>query len=271
MASSPLQCLPLNAALESYGNDTALSPKTPSANVARSPLTSSDCRTLKKILGDVQSPSRTASPLLANHNERHLGIDSTDDDSSDVGNEDEVQYTKKQYDYGEEADEGYEDEDKSMDLSDAIEESVLLEDESMLLGDGSPCEYVWSDGDTIEDIRNTPGRTAPPAPEQDLGGVYLHDRTTPDETKVVELQRAAIEEVLEEERVDQEHRDATIMEDQDDAAVLFNDLEFQAVEAVQAEIGMSFVDDDVDGAAEVSCLILKAQYAMNNAVSIMLT
>jgi hypothetical protein len=255
MASSPLQRLPLDGAPESHGNDTALSPNMPSADVARSPLTPSDCHTLKKILQDVQSPSRAASPLPANRNERHLGIDVTDDGSSDMNNEDGVKYTKKQHDYGDEADEGYED-----------------EDESMLLRDNSTCECVWSNGDTIEDIRNTLGKTAPPALEQNFGGVYLHDQPKSDETKKIELQRAAVEEVLEGERADQERQDvvtigdqaislnAAIMEDQDDAAALSGDLEFQAGEAVQAEIGMSFVDEYLDGAMEVkvSCLIPKA-------------
>jgi hypothetical protein len=273
MAPSPLQRLSLDAALESHDNDTAFSPKTPLADVARSPLSPSDCRTLKKILEDVQSPPRTASPLLAMRNEHHLVIDSTDDGSSDIGDEDEVQYTEKQYDYDDEADEGYVDEDKSMDLSDAVDVSVLHEDESVLVGDDDTCKNVWSDGDTIEDIMNTPGRTAPPAPDQDFGGVYLDDQTTLDETKGIKLQRAAIEEALEQKRLDREPQnivaiedealglDATITEDQEDAIVLSGDPEFQAVEAVKAEMGMSFVDSDMveEVEVEVSYLIPKAQ------------
>jgi hypothetical protein len=273
MAPSPLQHLPLDAALESHGNDTAFSPKTPSADPARSPLSPCDCRTLKKILEDVQSPSQTASPLLTKRNERHLGIDSSNDRSSDMGDEDEVQYTEKQYDYGDEADEGYADEDKSMDLSDAVDASVLHEDESELVRDDDTCENVWSDGDTIEEIMNAPGKTAPPAPDQDFGGVYLDDQPTLDETKGIKLQRAAIEEVLEQERLDREYQnavaiedealglDATITEDQEDAIVLSDDSEFQAVEAVQAEMSMSFVDGDMveEMEVEVSYLIPKAQ------------
>jgi hypothetical protein len=263
MPSSPLQRISPDAALESHGNDTVLSPKTPSANETRSPLSLSDCRTLKKILEDVQSPSRTASPLLTEHNDSLLGIESTDG-SSDTGHEDEVQYTEKQYDYGDEADEGYADEDDSMDLSDAGQnDSVVSEDESVLPSDHDTREYVWSDGDTIEDIMNTPGKTAPPTPKQELGEVYLHGQPTPAETKVIKLQRAAIEEVVGQERMEQERQDSdaigdetidldvTSMEDQDDAVVLSNDPEFRAVEAVQAEIGMTFADHGVDEAIEV--------------------
>jgi hypothetical protein len=264
MPSSPLQRISLDAALESHGNDTVLSPNTPSADETRSPLSPSDCRTLKKILEDVQSPSRTASPLLAKHNDSLLGIESTDHGSSDTGHEDEVQYTEKQYDYGDEADEGYADEDDSMDLSDAgQDDSVVYEDESIVASDHDTREYVWSDGDTIEHIMNTPGKTVPPTPKQGLGEVYLHGQPTPDETKVIKLQRAAIEEVVEQERMEQERQDAdaigdetidldvTSMDDQDDAVVLSNDPEFQAVEAVQAEIGMTFADHGVDEAIEV--------------------
>jgi hypothetical protein len=265
MPSSPLQRISLDAALESHGNDTVLSPRTPSADEARSPLSPSDCRTLKKILKDVQSPSRTASPLLTEHNDCLLGIvKSTDDGSSDVGHEDEVQYTEKQYDYGDEADEGYADEDDSMDLSDAGQnDSVVYEDESILASDHDTREYVWSDGDTIEDFMNTPGKTAPPAPKQEPSDVYLHGQPTPDETKVINLQRAAIEEVVRQERIEQERQNAaaigdetigldmTSMEDQDDAVVLSDDPEFQAVETVQAEMGMKFVDHSVEEAIEV--------------------
>jgi hypothetical protein len=265
MPSSHLQRISLDAALESHGNDTVLSPNTPSADENRSPLSPSDCRTLKKILEDVQSPSRTVSPLLTEHNDCLLGIvESTDDGSSDTGHEDEVQYTEKQYDYGDEADEGYADEDDSMDLSDAGQnDSVVYEDESILASDHDTREYVWSDGDTIEDIMNTPGKTAPPAPKQELGGVCLHGQPTPDETKVIKLQRAAIEEAVRQERIKQERQDAaaigdgrigldvTSMEDQDDAVVLSDDPEFQAVETVQAEMGMKFVDHSVEEAIEV--------------------
>jgi hypothetical protein len=264
MPSSPLQRISLDAALESHGNDTVLSPNTPSADETRSPLSPSDCRTLKKILEDVQSPSRTASPLLAEHNDNLLGIESTDEGSSDTGHEDEVQYTEKQYDYGDEADEGYADEDDSMDLSDAgQDDSVVYEDESILASDHDTREYVWSDGDTIEDIMNTPGKTAPPTPKQELGEVYLHGQPTPAETKMINLRRAAIEEVVRQERVEQERQNAaaigdetigldmTSMEDQDHAAVLSDDPEFQAVETVQAEMGMKFADHSVEEAIEV--------------------
>jgi hypothetical protein len=259
MLSSPLQHISLDAALESHGNDTVLSPKTLSADETRSPLSPSDCRTLKKILEDVQSPSRTASLLLAEHNHSLLGIESTDDGSSDMGHEDEVQY-----DYGDEADEGYADEDDSMDLSDAGQnDSVVYKDESILASDHDTREYVWSDGDTIEDIMNTPGKTAPPAPKQEHSDVCLHGQPTPDETKVIKLQRAAIEEVVRQERIEQERQnaaaigdetiglDVTSMEDQDHAVVLSDDPEFQAVETVQAEMGMKFADHSVEEAIEV--------------------
>jgi hypothetical protein len=267
MQPSPLQHIPLDAALKFHGNDTAPPPSTPAADGTRTPLSPSDCRTLKKILEGVQSPSPLASPRLIKHNDALFGVEYSQDGSSDIGNEGEIQYTQKQYDYGDEADEGYEDEDDSMELSDAVEESlddsVVHEDQSMLLDDDGTREYVWSDGDTIEDIMNTPGKTAPPAPEQDLGGIYLHDQPTPDEIKVIKLQRAALEEALDQERVIQECQDAAAIgdetidlhasnvEDEDDAIVLSVDPEFQPVETVQAEIGMSLIEDYVDRAVEI--------------------
>jgi hypothetical protein len=65
-----------------------------------------------------------------------------------------VRYTENHYDHGDEADEGYADEDGSMDLSDAVEEStddnVIEEDQSVFVDEDDLREYVWSDGDTMD-------------------------------------------------------------------------------------------------------------------------
>jgi hypothetical protein len=252
--------MPPNAALNTRGTGTALPQPNLSADVAQSPLSPSDCRTLKKILEDVQGPFPTASPLSIKHNENHLGAEYTQDSSSDTSNEDEVQHMENCYDYGDEVDEGYEDEDGSMNLSDTVEESrddnAVQEDQSMFIDEDDSRGYAWSDGDTIEDIMNMPGETAPLAPQQDLG-VDLHDQPLSDANKEIKLKRATVEAVLEQERLDQEHQDAAAIGDgiidldathvggQDDAVVLSDDPEFWAVEAVQAEIGMSLIENNV--------------------------
>ena len=62
-SSSPLQPIPLHMALETHGNDSALTPPTTpqSDSAARHTLSPADCRTLKKLLGDVRTPSPLAS------------------------------------------------------------------------------------------------------------------------------------------------------------------------------------------------------------------
>lgn len=255
--STPLQTISLEASLQTHGSDTSAS------------LSPADCRTLKKILQDV----RTASPRAPQHvGDRGKSLSaeiSIDSESSASGREDEVQYSEKQYDYGDEAEEGYEDEDDSMDLSDVVE------------------EVHYADGDTIEDIMNLPGRTASPAPSQDFSSFYHHNQATPEEIRDIKLRRASIEKELEDELLAQQHGDmadqevkdiklrrAAIrkeLEDElltqqhvyvpdmegdtcdyisavdgfrDDALHLSDDPEFRAVQEIQAEIGMSVIADE---------------------------
>jgi hypothetical protein len=171
-----------------------------------------------------------------------------------------VQYVEKQFNYGDEREEGYEDEDDSMELSDEgledyeAEGSVLLVDEER--------EYVWSDGDTIEDIMNTPGQTASPARPQHIDGVYQHDPPTPGDIKEIKLQHAAIEQVVKQERLDQENREAAAIGDetagldqasireQDDAVELSGDSDFQTVQTARAQTGLSRIEEDEEPEVE---------------------
>jgi hypothetical protein len=239
--SPPLKPNTLHASLETHGNGMADAP--------RSPLSPADCRTLSKILEEVRRASPLATPNFSEEDATSLSIDSVDNESSTTGSEDEVQCTEEQYDYddeADEADEGYEDEDVSMELNDVVEERLEL-------------------GDTIEDIMNTPGDTAPRARSQDLTGVYSHHGHVSKETKEINVQRIALEEAVKKECAVQELRDALALaeetidyypEQQDDAVNLSASPGFAAVEAVQAETGMSMVPDGTDASIELEvCLV----------------
>jgi hypothetical protein len=243
MLRTHLRPTTLDAALETHGNDTALPPSTPAIDKEHSPLTPADCRTLKKILDDVHGASPVASPQQ--QDESLLSLASTENRSSVTGIEDELQYIKPRFSYGDELEAGYEDEDDSM------------EDDSV---------YVWNDGDTIEDLMNTPGKTAPPARPQHLDGIYQHDAPTPDEKNEIELQCAALEKALVKERVTKELKDELVIEDEtidldedtfhetNDAFYLSDDAEFQAVQEVQAKTGLSMIEEE-DGEVELEVII----------------
>jgi hypothetical protein len=271
--SSPLQPITLDAALETHGNDV-LPPSSPSAGTPRSPLSPADCRTLSKILQDVRRASSLATPSFSEEDTSSLSIDSIDNESSANGREDELQYTEAQYDYGDEADEGYEDEDVSMELNDVMEERHGLGDaaeedaqegDSIVSGTADESVYVWSDGDTVEDMMNTPGDIAPSAQPQDLSGVYSHDAHMSDEAREINVERDVLEDAVKNERVLQELGDARALadetidydpEEQDNAIHLSDDPCFRAVEAVQAETGMSMVTDGTEPSIELEvCLV----------------
>jgi hypothetical protein len=270
--SSPFHEVPLDVALKTHGNETLHLLQTPPRESVRAPLSPADCRTLEKILEDTRSPSPLASHA---RDESLLSVESFQDGSSDTGVEDTVQYTDRQHDHGDESDDGYEDEDDSMDLSDTVDEGFHDGDDvdnedhgegpSTLSVDEEP-EYEWSDGDTIEDIMNMPGKTAPPARQQDLGGMYTHDQPTSDKTKEIKLKRASLERALVRERVNQERRaamsagsdgvhfDATSLEDQDIAVNLSDDPEIQAVQDLQinqSRADMSALEEDIDRGVEL--------------------
>jgi hypothetical protein len=260
MPTTSLQPTTLDAALKTHSNDTATVPSSPPVETARSPMTPADLRTLKKILNDTQSPSPPISPVIRQQDDSLLNITTSEDRSSDTGIEDEVQYVEKQFNYGDEREEGYEDEDDSMELSDeGLEDyeaqgSVLLDDEER--------EYVWSDGDTIEDIMNTPGQTASPARPQDIDGVYQHNPPMPGDIKEIKLQRVAVEQVVKQERLDQENREAAAIGDetagldqasiqeQDDAVELSGDSDFQTVQTARAQTGLSRIEEDEEPEVE---------------------
>ncbi|KAF2831809.1 hypothetical protein CC86DRAFT_463601 [Ophiobolus disseminans] len=266
ISPSPLQPIPLHTALETHGNDTAMTtPVTPqSATVARPELSPADCRALEKLLNDVRTPSPLA-PLSVSEQDQSLLSNDGADESSETGAEDEVQYTEPRFNYGDEREEGYEDEDDSMELSDVADESQgdvgaaddedTAQDQSVL-SNVDDSVYVWSDGDTVEDIMNTPGKTAPPAPEQDLSGVYARDQSTPEDIRNIKARRAEIEKEVENELMEHEEHEVAGIEDEafgpdaysdgedDNAVDLSDDPEIQAIEAAQAEIRMSALEAD---------------------------
>jgi len=269
-------------ALETHGNDSALTPPTTpqSDSAARQTLSPADCRTLKKLLVDVRTPSPLASSTNVDaHDESLLSVDAGGDANSDAGVEDQVQYTELQYEHGDEREEGYEDEDDSMELSDVADEDrddvyatglEAAEEGQSMVSNVDDSVYVWSDGDTIEDIMNTPGKTAPPAPQLDLSGVYPHEQSTPDEVREIKARRAAIEKEVGDERLEQEGHDVAVIEDEefgpdamsddeDDAVNLSDDPEIQAIEAVQAETGMTIIEGDEEAMVELEVRIHSAR------------
>jgi hypothetical protein len=172
--------------------------------------------------------------------------------------------------------EEYEDQDTSMELSDAGAEEEEMdgyriedwnagekaaigdeqdvgyedEDESMELSDTEGEQDEEKDGDTIEDIMNLPGKIAPPAPVQDSSAFYIHDQPTPDETKETRIKRGAIERDLVEQARQQEREAAAVVEQRDIQLSLFDGQgeEFSSVhvpgfQALQEEIGMHAIED----------------------------
>ncbi|KAH4076315.1 hypothetical protein HBI75_121760 [Parastagonospora nodorum] len=242
MSSAPLQPATSSAAVKTHDDGIATSPSTPLTKPEQQQLTPSDCRTLRKILDDANGSPPALSPAKKQQDERLLSVAATENGGSDGGNEDEVQYSKTQYGYGDELEAGYEDEDDSMELSD---------------GDlnGHDAEGSDDDGDTIEDIINTPGTTAPPARPQHLDGIYQHESPTCDDAEI-RVQRAAIEEAVKKERVNQEHEEAfdvpydsdyldvASIKRQDVSLNLFVDSLFQTAQIAQVQSGLSRIEED---------------------------
>ncbi|KAH7379281.1 hypothetical protein DE146DRAFT_730542 [Phaeosphaeria sp. MPI-PUGE-AT-0046c] len=247
-STPPSQDIPLSAQSTSPGSKASLIHAAQEDCASFSPA---DCRTLKKIINDVQSPSPATSTNKSEQVESVTSVDPVEEESSDTGCEDQVTYTEEQHDHGDEASDGYEDEDKSMELSDGMADEVeeVPKQEEQGTDSTDELEYVWSDGDTIEDIMNLPGTTAPPARHQDLGGILVHDQLTSEECNSVKKQRAAIEEILEAERLEHGRQesaigevgiDAVTLEHEDDDIDLSRDPEVRATETIQVEMCMSF-------------------------------
>jgi hypothetical protein len=206
LLSSPLQPIALGAALETHGNDAL--PSSPLAGRTRSPLSPADCQTLKKILAHAWSPSLPVSPSHSVEDTTSLGTDSANDGSSDSGDEDEERYFQDNHGRGDKIDAEYEDKDDSTELSDVREETrehvIATDDEaiwqsqsqSILSSKTDESVCVWSDGDTIQDMMNTPGDTAPPAQPRHLSGVYVREHDTRDETKEMNLRRTILEKTV---------------------------------------------------------------------------
>jgi hypothetical protein len=293
-------------------------------------LTPADCRTLQKILHDVRSPSplsnapyfsdRTESPLLPASNcsrtlddaaarirntlsARH-GVIPDDNFTPSLRSysltpgryakpicDRDPLFAFDSYSHADEREDGYQDENESMELSDAgVDEEEMGghrsenwddeekprdgdehdagykdEDDSMELSDTEQEQDEEKDGDTIEDVMNLPDKTAPPAPVQDFSSFYVHDQPTPDEAKETRLKRAEIEKELEEQVRNQELERAIETSDGtcDFKVSLFDahdkkldPMHVHGFQALQEEIGMHAVEDEeaVAGALEVSTI-----------------
>ena len=168
------------------GDDNMSSSSTPT-NSRGSKFSPADCRTLQKILRDVRSPSPlSATSYFDETPARKLNLTAIPNGSLA---EERVAQKEKVFDSGDEREGGYEDEDDSMELSD--------EEDAFSTGG-------QKEGDTIEDVMNLPGKTAPPAPVQDYSSFYTHDKPTPDEPGKLQLRRASIETDLKEQCRQQE-------------------------------------------------------------------
>jgi hypothetical protein len=267
--------MPLNATPYTHGGDTEPMLQTP-GNSMHSPHSPANRPILEKIIEDVPGPSL----FPRERDDSLLSVDSVQDGSSDTGIEDTVEYTAKQYDYGDEADDGYADEDDSMDLSDAALEEVERDDGED--AEDEP-EYVWSEEDTIEDIMNIPGKTAPPARQQDLEGIYVHDQPTPDETKEIRLRRNSLEQALRDELQRKKRQNTVVaesyMDDAEESVLEHHESAFefsgdkeiegtQDVQAHQSQADTSAIDDNLDGGVELE---VSDSLLLDSAISYKLT
>lgn len=112
-------------------------------------------------------------------------------------------YGKCCYGHGDEREDGYEDEDDSMELSDV----------DAVPGHG----HEQRDGDTVEDIMNLPGNKAPAVSVQDFGAFYPRDEAMSDEAKETKDHRELIEEHL--------RQQVLVQDDADEVAETFGDTE----------------------------------------------
>lgn len=145
-----------------------------------------DYRTLQKILHDVRSPSPLSpTPYFSDKPANRLSLTLTPNGDAD---EDGVSCEGAELARGDEQQDGYEDEDDSMELSDG-EDAIGADEEN---------------SDTIEDVMNLPGRTVPPVPVHDYSSFYVHDEPLSDGAGELGLCRASIERDLAEQCRQQE-------------------------------------------------------------------
>ncbi|KAI5377342.1 hypothetical protein CC77DRAFT_1098575 [Alternaria alternata] len=139
-----------------------------------------DCRTLQRMLHDVRSPSPLSpTPYFSNGPASQSILTETPNSKS---YEDNMSCKNLQSAHGDERQDGYEDEDDSMELSDGED----------AFGAGE------RDRDTIEDIMNMPGKMASSVPVCDYSRSYPHNQQASDGARELERRRASIERSLKE-------------------------------------------------------------------------
>jgi hypothetical protein len=188
-SSSPVSARPLTPTAQtstslderplSKGNTSMPSPLL-SIDPQRPSFSPADCRTLQRMLHDVRSPSPLSpTPYFSNGPASQSILTETPNSKS---YEDNMSCKNLQSAHGDERQDGYEDEDDSMELSDGED----------AFGAGE------RDRDTIEDIMNMPGKMASSVPVCDYSRSYPHNQQASDGARELERRRASIERSLKE-------------------------------------------------------------------------
>jgi hypothetical protein len=132
------------------------------------------------MLHDVRSPSPLSPTPYFSDGPASQSILTETPNSNNY--EDKMSCENHQSAHGDERQDGYEDEDDSMELSDG--EDAFATDER--------------DSDTIEDIMNMPGKMASSVPVRDYSTFYPHNQQASDGARELECRRASIEKSLKE-------------------------------------------------------------------------
>jgi hypothetical protein len=169
----------LDERLLSKDNISMASPLLP-IDPQRPSFSPADCRTLQKMLHDVRSPSPLSPTPYFSDRPASQSILTETPNSKNY--EDKMSCKNHQSAHGDERQDGYEDEDDSMELSDG--EVAFGTDEK--------------DSDKIEDIMNMPGKMALSVPVCDYSRFYPHNQQASDGARKLERRRASIEKSLKE-------------------------------------------------------------------------
>lgn len=182
MAPTPPSLSPSRSAAQANSNDT-MGSQLLEENARDITLSPADCRTIEKILHDVRSPPPLSpTPYSRDGQTRSLDAEVLGTNNMYPRDAGQDMYAIGCYRHGDEREDGYEDEDDSMELSDV---------------DGVPGHgHDEKDGDTVEEVMNLPGKTAPAVSVQDFGAFYTRDEPMSDEARETKEHRERIEEDL---------------------------------------------------------------------------
>ena len=192
MSSHPLRPISLQASLQSHGSDN-LPPSPPHKGSPPSPLSPTDCCTLKKILRDVDHSSPPVSPGPIEEDEQLYSDTDRTGTSADGGAD------KNNGCYhlvsNETSDTGYEDEDGSMELSEGMKGDTMETSNSAsdsLVPPAVSCSNIWpQDSVSTHDNRDRLSRVGHDAliaeyQEAKRGEANHHYLTEPPERDTIE-------------------------------------------------------------------------------------